>query len=78
MMYLKIKNMFKMFDLRQFGKIKMVQIKLMLDEDNKIHLLHVNKYWENQWAINKRIMVNGKINLPWWPNYYQIIVFNGY
>ncbi len=47
MMYLKIKNMFKMFDLRQFGKIKMVQIKLMLDEDNKIHLLHVSKYWEN-------------------------------
>jgi hypothetical protein len=44
MMYLKIKNMFKMFDLRQFGKIKMVQIKLMLDEDNKIHLLHVSKY----------------------------------
>ncbi len=43
-MYLKIKNMFKMFDLRQFGKIKMVQIKLMLDEDNKIHLLHVSKY----------------------------------
>jgi hypothetical protein len=25
----------------------MVQIKLMLDEDNKIHLLHVSKYWEN-------------------------------
>jgi hypothetical protein len=47
-MYLKAKKMFKIFDLRQFGKIKMVQVKLMLDEDNKIHLLHVSKYWENQ------------------------------
>jgi hypothetical protein len=43
-MYLKIKKKCKMFDLTQFGKIKMVQIKLMLDEDNKIHLLHVSKY----------------------------------
>jgi hypothetical protein len=36
--------MSKMVDVRRFGKIKMVQVKLMLNEDRKIHLLHVGKY----------------------------------